>query len=61
MTQTNNRGCYYCLETFNESEIEDYVDNGNTALCPYCMVDAVTDKISKLKELQTQYFGGGEQ
>lgn len=34
-------GCFYCCEVFDPSEIKEYTDNGNTALCPYCKVDSV--------------------
>ena len=52
---TNNRkalekdtkcGCFYCTEIFNPSEITDFTDNGKTALCPYCGVDAVIGESS---------------
>lgn len=33
--------CFYCLETFETSEIKEYVDNNETALCPYCGIDSV--------------------
>ena len=34
--------CYYCLKTFGSSEIKEWTDkNDDTALCPYCSVDAV--------------------
>ena len=29
-------GCFYCLNIFNPSEITDWCDSENTALCPYC-------------------------
>ncbi|WGL60086.1 hypothetical protein QEJ31_00520 [Pigmentibacter sp. JX0631] len=33
--------CFYCLKTFETSEITEYVDNNETALCPYCGIDSV--------------------
>ena len=33
-------GCFYCLEMFS-SEIEDWCDEGQTALCPKCGIDSV--------------------
>jgi hypothetical protein len=34
--------CYYCYKIFSPSEIKEWVDrNKDTALCPYCFVDAV--------------------
>jgi hypothetical protein len=35
-------GCFYCLRTFDASEIGKRVGaDGETALCPYCCIDAV--------------------
>jgi len=36
-------GCVSCTRMFDASEVEDYVKDkrGDTAICPYCMVDAV--------------------
>ena len=34
-------GCFYCKETFVPSEIADWCDDGETALCPKCGVDSV--------------------
>jgi len=33
--------CYYCGERFPVSEITDWCDEDETALCPYCGVDGV--------------------
>jgi hypothetical protein len=40
-------GCFYCLAVFAPSEIEEWCDNGNTAICPKCSVDAVIGDASK--------------
>jgi hypothetical protein len=34
-------GCFYCLKTFDPSEIQDWVDDEQTALCPKCGIDSV--------------------
>lgn len=34
-------GCFYCRRTFDASRVQQFVDDGQTALCPYCGVDAV--------------------
>lgn len=34
-------GCYCCLRVFLPSQIKRWTDNGETALCPYCEIDAV--------------------
>lgn len=33
-------GCFSCLTIFHPSEIEEWIE-GETALCPYCSVDAI--------------------
>ncbi len=59
-------GCFYCLEIFSPSEINNWVDVpddnniGQTALCPRCMIDSVIgdksgypitkDFLTKMKE-----------
>lgn len=34
-------GCFYCLDMFNPSTISEWIDDGETALCPHCNVDSV--------------------
>ena len=34
-------GCFYCRRTFPPSAIEEWVDDGQTALCPKCGIDSV--------------------
>jgi hypothetical protein len=47
---TNNReellgseqcGCFYCLRIYSPSDINDWIDGGETAICAYCPVDSV--------------------
>ncbi|MBI6885091.1 cytoplasmic protein [Pseudomonas putida] len=38
--------CFYCLESFSPNEIIDWTDNGQTAFCPKCEVDAVIGSAS---------------
>ena len=33
-------GCFFCLKIFNPAQITSWL-NDETALCPYCNVDAV--------------------
>ena len=55
-------GCYHCLATFKPSKIKEWVDDGSTALCPECGIDAVVPdsliKISRghLKEMNKLAF-----
>jgi len=29
-------GCFHCLHSFSPKAIEEWVDEGRTALCPFC-------------------------
>jgi len=58
-------GCFYCLAIFKSSEIIEWIDsNSDTALCPYCGIDAVigedfgyplTEEF--LERMQAHWFG----
>ena len=39
-------GCFYCMAAFPPSEIADWIDEGKTALCPKCGIDAVIGSAS---------------
>ena len=39
-------GCFYCLATFPPSEVRDWWDGGDTAVCPRCGIDAVIGSAS---------------
>ena len=51
LARSERAGCFYCERLFRPSEITDWVDgppaetgntdDGVTALCPYCGIDAV--------------------
>lgn len=34
-------GCFYCLRAFDFEQINNWVDDDQTALCPYCGIDSV--------------------
>ena len=44
-----NVGCYYCTEVFSPNMIKKWVDDGQTALCPFCETDSVIPEIDKTK------------
>jgi hypothetical protein len=46
LEQSSICGCFCCLATFAPSEIEEWIDDGQTALCPKCPVDAVIGSAS---------------
>jgi hypothetical protein len=34
-------GCFYCLAEYPFARIAEWIDDGKTALCPHCGIDAV--------------------
>lgn len=62
--KSNTCGCFYCKEMFAPSEIKEWGDDegGDTAQCPYCMIDSVIGDASgikitkKLLEEMYEYF-----
>ena len=46
--------CFYCLDIFDYKNIQDWCDDGNTALCPNCSIDAIISL--KSDDLITQEF-----
>lgn len=70
---SNNRdasglcGCFYCLQTFDASEIVEWIDGGSTALCPRCKLDSVLpgnkvyigpELLTAMRKLWFETFGG---
>ena len=41
-------GCFYCLKIYKPTSIKKWVDNDNTAICPYCGIDSVIGNHSQL-------------
>ena len=41
LEKSQTAGCFYCCETFAASEIVDWVDDDDCALCPRCGIDSV--------------------
>lgn len=39
-------GCFYCQQRFSPKDIDRWIDNGNTAMCPYCGIDSVISESS---------------
>ena len=58
-------GCFYCLRTFDPSEIYEWIeDDEKTALCPYCGIDSVIGESAGypltrdfLEEMNRYWFG----
>lgn len=34
-------GCFYCLKIFDPVIIKEWIDEGNTAICPHCGIDSI--------------------
>ena len=34
-------GCFYCCTIFKATDIDDWCDDGKTAICPNCGIDSV--------------------
>ncbi len=56
-------GCFYCNAIFDTAEISEWIDDGDSALCPRCGIDSViaeaqTPLFSEelLKELNKHWF-----
>ena len=57
-------GCFYCMELFRPDEINEWVDDGQTAMCPRCGIDSVLGSRSGfpldrpfLEEMNRYWFG----
>lgn len=48
-------GCFYCCTKFNFTEITQWIDDEQTALCPNCGVDAVIGSTSNL-DIRTEFL-----
>ncbi|MGC4042779.1 MAG: cytoplasmic protein [Armatimonas sp.] len=60
---SNACACFYCLAHFTPAEITEWIEDGETALCPKCGIDSVlytapdmplTDMF--LQRMQQHYF-----
>lgn len=61
--QSSRCCCVYCGRDFNSADIDEWVDDGQTAVCPHCGIDAVLGDSSGydltpklLKALHLAYF-----
>lgn len=41
LNKSDTCGCFYCLAIYPPSEITEWIDHGNSALCPKCGIDSV--------------------
>lgn len=55
--------CFYCFKIFNPNKIEEWTDNGQTAICPYCSVDSILPmqiRLDILEQMAEHFFNGHE-
>lgn len=52
LSNNENCGCAKCCKLFKANEIKKWTDQGRTAICPFCSVDAILSEtnISNLNE-----------
>ena len=59
-SKENICGCFHCLAIFPASEIKEFIDMTETAMCPKCGIDSVLPggrgTLEVLKEMQQYYF-----
>ena len=41
LEQSNVCGCFHCKKVYSPNEIDQWIDDGRTALCPHCGIDSV--------------------
>lgn len=63
IAESSECGCFYCLQRFSAKEIEEWADNGETALCPKCGCESVLGDASVpelterlLEKMRQQFF-----
>jgi hypothetical protein len=54
-------GCFYCLREFEFHQISRWVDDDDTALCPFCEIDSVlgfktSPADTKLSQMREYWF-----
>ncbi len=41
LAESESASCFFCVRTFPSAEVTSWTDQGETAICPNCHVDAV--------------------
>ncbi len=56
-------GCFYCGRIFRPFQVNFWIDDNDTALCPYCCIDSVIGDYSGypvteefLKDMKKRWF-----
>lgn len=60
LESTPRVGCYSCIRTFDAGEVVERTDDGATALCPHCGIDAIVpyDDTALLMCMCERWFTG---
>lgn len=58
LEQHDQCGCYSCLKVFETKLIQSWTDQNQTALCPFCHIDAIVSNpdIEYLKKAKEYWF-----
>lgn len=63
MEHVNGCACFYCGAFFKSTEIKEWTDDGETAICPRCGIDSVLPDVplytldkNLLAEMHTYFF-----
>ena len=51
-------GCFYCCEMFAPSEIDEWIDDGQCAMCPRCGIDSVIGDASGFPVADKKFLNG---
>lgn len=61
LQKIENACCYFCQKDVIVKDIKEWTDDGETAICPHCNVDAVVPMSNPgcetLLEVKTYWFG----
>ena len=68
VSKSTECGCFHCVKTFTPQQITEWIDNGQTAVCPFCGVDSVIPDrryasaadTSVLQQMHDFWFAEGE-
>lgn len=55
--------CFFCFKIMKSKEIQEWTDDGKTAICPYCHVDSIIPMEIRqdiLKDMAEYFFNGHE-
>lgn len=59
LARSDQAGCFHCKALFSASRVREWIDDGETAMCPFCHIDAVLPDASVplTSELLAEMYG----